>query len=61
MFRTGRAAGDQVAGGDLLGRIVDAFGETRAVLHAPHPGQVWALRTFGAVSEGDLAAWVTPP
>jgi N2-acetyl-L-2,4-diaminobutanoate deacetylase len=61
VLRTGRSVGDQVAGGDPLGRIADAFGQTRAVLRAPHPGQLWALRTFGAVAEGDLIAWVTPP
>jgi uncharacterized protein len=61
VLRTGRAVGDRVAGGDPLGRIVDAFGETVAAVLAPHPGQVWALRTFGAVAEGDLIAWVTPP
>jgi len=61
LLRTGRAVGDEVATGDPLGRIVDAFGETLTTLRAPHPGQVWALRTFGAVAEGDLTAWIAPP
>jgi predicted deacylase len=61
LFRTGRSVGDQVWAGDLLGRIEDAFGETVATLHAPHPGQLWALRTFGAIAEGEMAVWVTPP
>jgi predicted deacylase len=61
VLRTGRAVGDQVAAGDPLARIVDCFGETVGSLRAPHSGQVWALRTFGAVDEGDLIAWVTPP
>lgn len=58
LFLTGHAVGDQVRKGDLIGRIADTFGEIRATLTAPHDGQLWALRTFGSIQAGDLAAWV---
>jgi predicted deacylase len=60
LFLTGRAVGDQVSKDDLIGRIVGTFGEVRASLRAPHAGQLWALRTFGSIHVGELAAWVCP-
>jgi uncharacterized protein len=58
LFRTSLAVGDQIARDDLVGRVVGPFGEIRATLRAPHAGQLWALRTFGSIQAGDLAAWI---
>jgi predicted deacylase len=60
LFRTSLAVGDRIAKDDLVGRIVGPFGEIRATLRAPHAGQLWAMRTFGSIQAGDLAAWICP-
>jgi predicted deacylase len=45
--------GDETAAGDLLGRVVDLWGDELAELRAPFAGRVVHLRTFRQVRAGD--------
>jgi uncharacterized protein len=53
--------GQHVAAGEPLGEILSPLGKTLERLLAPHAGEVWALRVFGTIHSGDLAAWVAHP
>jgi predicted deacylase len=53
--------GQHVASGELLGEMLSPLGKTLERLRAPHAGEVWALRVFGTIHAGDLAAWVARP
>jgi len=50
--------GDQVALGQPLARITDAFGEDRAEIRAPHAGEIWAIRTFASVYANEYVLWL---
>lgn len=50
--------GEVVAEGQLLGRLIDTFGTTRAEIVATRSGEVWALRTFASVYRGELLVWI---
>jgi predicted deacylase len=52
--------GEPVAEGQLIAQLTDPFGEVLTQLHAPHPGVVWAIRTFGTVQQGEYVAWIGP-
>jgi predicted deacylase len=53
--------GHRVTSGEVLGSVLSSFGNTLERLAAPHAGQIWALRAFGTIRAGDMAAWITSP
>ena len=63
------AAGDEVAEGRLLGRVLTLYGDIGEEIHAPHDGVILFLTTSAAVGDDglllglgvDLAAVVTTP
>ena len=54
VFLTTLMPGDAVAGGAVLGTVVDRFGVVLAELVASSPGRVMALKSRSRVSTGDL-------
>ncbi|NUP74934.1 MAG: hypothetical protein HOQ07_09860 [Sinomonas sp.] len=52
--------GQIVEEGDLLGRIVDPFGDELEAIHAPHAGFIAELRTIPATRIGDWTYAVLP-
>lgn len=58
LFVTQVEPDERVSAGQVLGRIVDAFGELRSEVIAPHDGLLTALRTFGTVYAGEYVAWI---
>ncbi|MCU1525754.1 MAG: succinylglutamate desuccinylase/aspartoacylase [Microbacteriaceae bacterium] len=58
LFVTQVEADERVSSGQVLGRIIDAFGELRSEVIAPHDGRLTALRTFGTVYAGEYVAWI---
>ena len=53
--------GHRVASGEVVGEVLSASGDTLERLASPHAGQVWALRAFGTIRAGDMAAWIARP
>jgi predicted deacylase len=49
---------DEVAAGELLGAIVDVFGELVAEVRAPVAGTIWALRSMPPVRVGELVTMI---
>ncbi len=54
------ALGQTVAAGDVLGEIVDPFGEQLHEIHAPHGGLIGEMRTVPATRIGDWTYAVLP-
>ena len=52
------SVGSEVAAGQLLGRILNAFGEVVEELHAPTGGFVLRLMQWGTVASGAEAFWI---
>jgi len=46
--------GDEVASGEPLVRVLTQFGDTAAVVAAPHAGTVWVMRHLRTVRAGEL-------
>jgi predicted deacylase len=53
--------GHRVTSGEIVGEVLSALGDTLERLTAPHTGQIWALRVFGTIRAGDMAAWIARP
>jgi predicted deacylase len=53
--------GHRVTSGEIVGEVLSALGDTSERITAPHAGQVWALRVFGTIRAGDMAAWIARP
>jgi predicted deacylase len=53
--------GHRVASGEVVGEVLSASEDTLERLAAPHAGQIWALRAFGTIRAGDMAAWIARP
>jgi predicted deacylase len=58
LFLTHTSLGHRVTSGEVIGEVLSPFGSTLERLTAPHAGQVWALRVFGTIRAGDMAAWI---
>jgi predicted deacylase len=57
-FNAERQLYDEVEQGDLLGTIVDLFGDPIAPVYAPRAGELWASRTMPPVRTGELIATI---
>jgi predicted deacylase len=49
---------DEVVAGELLGTIVDVFGEAVSEVRAPGAGMIWAMRSMPPVRVGELVAMI---
>jgi predicted deacylase len=50
--------GRRVDAGEPVATLVDEHGGVRARVVAPHPGELWAVRTFAPVARGDILCLV---
>jgi len=57
-LRTTRRLDDEVAAGELLGTIIDVFGDVIAEVAAPVGGAIWAMRSMPPVRVGELVATI---
>ena len=57
-FETERRLYDQVRAGDVLGRVVDLFGDELVEVRAPVSGPLWAARSMPAVRIGELLFYI---
>jgi len=57
-FETERGLYNQVTAGDLLGRVVDLFGDELAEVRAPVSGPLWAARSMPPVRIGELLFYI---
>ena len=54
-LRVTRQLDDNVAAGDLLGTLIDPFGEPLSEITSPIDGTIWAARETPAIRAGELA------
>src|SRR5262249_1750725 len=57
-LRVKRRLDDEVAVGEVIGTIVDVFGEAVSEIRAPVAGTIWALRSMPPVRTGELVAMI---
>ncbi len=57
-FRTSLKLHDEVEAGELLGSLVDIFGDRVAEIQSPCAGSVWAVRETCAVESGETLCYI---
>jgi predicted deacylase len=57
-FDTEHRLYDDVSEGDVLGKVLDLFGETVAEVRSPTSGPIWAARSMPAVRTGELLSYI---